>query len=66
MSKQGTAGNRKHTTFMSPLKLETIRRSESGKIQRVVMASYTIGSSTIYNTKKSEADYDHLWHQVKV
>jgi hypothetical protein len=31
MSKQGTAGNRKHTTFMSPLKLETIRKPESGK-----------------------------------
>jgi hypothetical protein len=31
MSKQGTAGNRKHITLMVPQKLETIRRLESGK-----------------------------------
>jgi len=52
ISKNGTAGKRKYITFMSPQKLETIRRFESGKSQSVIMASYTIGSSTIYDTKK--------------
>jgi len=52
MSKQGTAGKRKYITFTSPQKLETIRRFESGKSQSEIMASYTTGSSTIYNTKK--------------
>jgi hypothetical protein len=52
MSKQGTAGKRKYITFRSPQKLETVRRVESGKSQNVIMASYIIGSSTIYDTKK--------------
>jgi hypothetical protein len=52
MSKQGTAGKRKYITFTSPQKLETIRRFESGKSQSVKIASYTTGSSTIYDTKK--------------
>jgi len=44
VSKQGTAGK-------SPQKLDRIR-FESGKSQSVIMASYTIESSTIYDTKK--------------
>jgi hypothetical protein len=52
MSKQGTAGKRKYITFTGLQKLERIRRSESGKSQSVIMASYTIGSSTIHDTKK--------------
>jgi hypothetical protein len=31
MSKQGTAGKRKHVTLMIPQEFEIIRRSESGK-----------------------------------
>lgn len=58
MSKKGTAGKRKCITFMSPQKLETIRRFERGKSQSVIMASYTIGSSTIYDTKKRKG---RLW-----
>ena len=45
VSKQGTAGK-------SPQKLDRIRWFESGKSQSVIMASYTIESSTIYDTKK--------------
>jgi hypothetical protein len=41
MSKQGNAGKRKHVS-MIPQKLEIIRGLESGKNQRVVMASYNI------------------------
>jgi len=52
MSKQGTAGKRKYITCTSPQKLETIRRYESGKSQSVIMVSCTLGSSTIYDTKK--------------
>jgi hypothetical protein len=52
MSKQGPASKRKHITFTSPQKLEKIRRFESGKSQSVIMASYTIELSTLYDTKK--------------
>jgi len=49
MSEQGTAGNRKCITLMVPQKLERTRRPESGKSQRLVMASYKTGSlSMIY------------------
>jgi hypothetical protein len=46
MRKQGTAGDSKHITLMMPQKLVIIRRRESNKRQREVMASYTMGSST--------------------
>jgi len=46
MCKQGTAGNSKHITLMMPQKPVIIRRHESSKRQREVMASYTTGSST--------------------
>jgi transposase len=51
MSKQGTAGMQKYITLTIHQKLEIIRRHESGKSQRAVMASYNIGSSTIYDIK---------------
>lgn len=52
MSKQGTAGKRKHVTLMIHQKIEIIRRLESGKSQSVVMATYSLGSSAIYDIKK--------------
>jgi hypothetical protein len=52
MSKQGTTGKRKHVTLTFPQKLETTRRLESGGSQKVVMALYNIGSSTICDIKK--------------
>jgi hypothetical protein len=46
MSKQVTAGKRKHTTLTVPQKLD-IRRLESGRSRLEGLASHTIGSSTI-------------------
>jgi len=46
MCKQGTVGDSKHVTLMMPQKLLIIRRCESSKRQREVMASYIMGSST--------------------
>jgi hypothetical protein len=43
MSKQGTAGKRKHVTLTFPQKLETTKRLQSGQSQIVIMASYNIG-----------------------
>ena len=57
--KQGTAGKRKHATLMMPQKLNIIRRFESGKRQREVMASYNMGSSTIYDIKRDGTNYNH-------
>jgi hypothetical protein len=54
MSKQGTAGKRKHVTLMIHQKIEIIRRLESGKSQSVVMASHNTGSLTINDTKKQK------------
>jgi len=48
MHKQGTAVKSKHVTSTMPQKLKIIRSCESGKRQREVMASYNMGSSTIY------------------
>jgi hypothetical protein len=54
MNKHSTAGKRKHITSRIPEKLEVIGRLECGRRQREVMASYNIGSSTIYDTKKCQ------------
>jgi DDE superfamily endonuclease./Tc5 transposase DNA-binding domain./CENP-B N-terminal DNA-binding domain. len=54
MSKQGTAGKRKHVTLTIPQKLEIINRLESGESRSVVMAAYNIGSSTIYDIRKQK------------
>jgi len=47
MGKLGTAANRIHVTLMIPQELEIIRRLESGKSQKEVVASYNIDSSTV-------------------
>jgi hypothetical protein len=52
MSKQGTAGKRKHVTLMIPQKLKIIAWLESGKSQKEVMASYKSGLSTIHDKEK--------------
>jgi hypothetical protein len=44
-------------TLMIPQKLEIIRRLESGESHRKFMASYSMGSSTIYDIRKWK---DHL------
>jgi hypothetical protein len=64
MSKQGTAGKRKHVTI--PQKIEIIRRLESGKSKRGVVASCIIGSLTVYGIKKWKDRLQSLWHQMKV
>jgi len=46
MNKQGTAGKRSLSQT-----LEIIRRIESGKSQKEIMASYGIGSSAVYDIK---------------
>jgi hypothetical protein len=49
MSKQSTAGKRKHVvTLIIPQKLGLISRLESGDSRRVVTVSYNNRSSTIY------------------
>jgi hypothetical protein len=53
MCKQGTAGERKHINLMIPQKLEIIRKLESGESQREVMASYSVGSSSMYDTERN-------------
>jgi len=54
MSKQGTSGKRKHVTLMIPEKLKKIRMLETGKSCIVVMASYSIGLSTVSYIKKQK------------
>jgi len=54
VSKQGTAGERKHVTLMIPYTLKVIRMLETGKSCIVVMASYSIGSSAVNYIKKQE------------
>jgi hypothetical protein len=53
MSKQGTAGKRKHVTLI-PQKLETCRRLESGLSCIVIVAAYDIGSSAVYDIQKQK------------
>jgi hypothetical protein len=43
LSKQGTAGKRKHVSLTVLQKLEITRRLESNKSQRDFMVSYNIG-----------------------
>jgi hypothetical protein len=52
MSKQGTAGKRKHITLMFPQKLQIIRRPKCGESQQEIMAPHKTGSSIIYDVKK--------------
>ena len=57
-SKQGLAGKRQHVTWTVSQELERIWRLESGESWSVIVASYTIGSSTVYVIKKQK---DRLW-----
>lgn len=59
MHKQGNVGKSKHATLMMPQKLKIIRRCESGKRQREVMAFYNMGSSTIYDVRRDRTNYNH-------
>jgi hypothetical protein len=52
MSTQGTVGKRKHITLMIPQKRGMIRRLESGESCSMIMTSYNIILSTVYDTKK--------------
>ena len=52
MSKQGTAGKRKHVTLTIPYKLQIIASLESGESQKEVMASYKSGMSIIHDKQK--------------
>jgi hypothetical protein len=54
ISNQCAEGKRKHVTLTTPQRLEIIRRSESGESCSVVMASYNVGSSTIYDIKEQK------------
>lgn len=58
MNKQGTAGKRTHGTLTIAQKCEIITRLESGENWREVMASYSIGLSTICDIKNKK---DKLW-----
>ena len=60
MSKQGTAGKRKHVTLTIPQKPEIIGKLKSGKKWREVTASYNTVLSTIYNVKKHKDHLDHF------
>lgn len=52
MSKQCTAGKRKHINSTVSEMLEITRRLKSGESQREVMASYNIELSTVCDIKK--------------
>lgn len=61
MSKQGTPGARKHIVLQT---IEIFRKHESGEIPWDIMASYNIGSPTIYDIKKQK-DNLHLSGSMK-
>jgi hypothetical protein len=54
MSQKGTAGKRKRVTVTFPWTVETTTRLESGESQKVVMALYNIGLSTLCDVKKQK------------
>jgi hypothetical protein len=56
MSKEGMAGKRKRVTSIILLKLEIIRGLKVVKAE--VLASYNIGSLTVYGIKKQK---DKFW-----
>jgi DNA-binding CsgD family transcriptional regulator len=65
MSKQGTAGKRKHVTLTIRQELETVRWLESGKSRGEVMALYNIGLSTVYTLKKQKDSFDQFGISLK-
>jgi hypothetical protein len=60
MSKQHTAGKRKHTSLTIPQKPDIIRKLESGKNRRVIMVSYNISSPICDIKKQKQTNCDHL------
>ena len=60
LSKQGTAGKRKHTASPSSQKLEIIRWLESNKRWREVKSSYNLVLSTGYDIKKEKDQLQSL------
>jgi len=58
LSKQGTAGKRKHVMLTIPQKLGRIWRLESAENQREIVTSYIFGLSTLYDIKKQ---MNQLW-----
>ena len=54
MSKQGTAGKRKHITSVIPQKLEIIRRLESSTSHNMFRTSNYVGLSTVYHIMKQK------------
>jgi hypothetical protein len=66
LSEQGTAGQRKHVTLAVPQEIEIIRGLDSGKDQSVVVASYSIGSSTVCDIHKQRDPYTETGGPVTV
>jgi hypothetical protein len=66
MSKQGTAGERKHVTSTNPPSLELSRRLAIGKRQSVVVASNQTGSLSVYGIKNRRTNDNCSWHQAKI
>jgi hypothetical protein len=64
MSKQFTAGKRKHINSAVSEKLEITRRLKNGESQSEVMASYNIGLSNMCNIKKCKDLFDCLWYRL--
>jgi len=56
-NKEGVAGKRKPVKLMIPQQVAIIRRLKNGESCGMVMASYKIGSSTIYDINK-RTNYD--------
>jgi hypothetical protein len=56
-SKQGLPGKGQHVTWTVSQELGIIRSLESGESWSAIVASYIIGSSTVYDIKKQ---MDHL------
>lgn len=64
VSKQGTAGKRKHVTLMILEKLKIIRMLETGESCSVVMALYSIGSSTVtYINRRDQLQLRIAWSE---
>jgi len=66
MSKQGTAGNRKHVILMFPPELEIIRKLESVKGNERLWLSTSMNYGLFMIQGHSTTNYDCLQHQVKV
>jgi len=54
VSKQGTAGKKKCMALKIPQKLDIIRTFGIGESRSVLLASYSIGLLTVYDTEKQK------------